>query len=117
MRLLLCSEVKDKRKKDLMDPLLIMKDCVDRKKVVDSKKKDKTVCIFKIYIINMYFLYFSTQHSKGKKSHKHSKSIEELRRERKKREEAERIRTAALLSSAPPEDNPGNHGDTSSSGR
>lgn len=49
----LCSEVKDKRKKDLMDPLLIMKDCVDRKKVVDSKKKDKTVCIFEIYVINM----------------------------------------------------------------
>ena len=48
MRLLLCSEVKDKRKKDLMDPLLIMKDCVDRKKVADDKKKDKTVC--KLYV-------------------------------------------------------------------
>ena len=114
MRFLLCSEVKDKRKKDLMDPLLIMKDCVDRKKTVDSKKKDKTVCIYKIYIISMYF---STQHSKNKKSHKHSKSIEELRRERKKREEAERIRTTALLSGTLPEDNSGNHGDTSSSGR
>ena len=114
MRLLCCSEVKDKRKKDLMDPLLIMKDCVDRKKTIDSKKKDKTVCIFEIYVINMYF---STQHSKSKKSHKHSKSIEELRRERKKREEAERIRTTALLSGTPPEDNPGNHGDAPSSGR
>ena len=45
MRFLLCSEVKDKRKKDLMDPLLIMKDCVDRKKVADDKRKDKTVCL------------------------------------------------------------------------
>ena len=57
------------------------------------------------------------QHSKSKKSHKHSKSIEELRRERKKREEAERIRTTALLSGALPESNPDNHGDVSSSGR
>jgi len=47
MQFLSCSEVKDKRKKDLMDPLLIMKDCVDRKKTVDIKKKDKeTVCVF-----------------------------------------------------------------------
>ena len=58
-----------------------------------------------------------TQHSKSKKSHKHSKSIEELRRERKKREEAERIRTTALLNGTPPDDDPGNHGDASSSGR
>ncbi|XP_065914859.1 leukocyte receptor cluster member 1 homolog [Dysidea avara] len=81
------SDVKDKRKKDLMDPLLIMKDLVDRKKTADEKIKE------------------SKKHSKTKKSHKHhSKSIEELRRERKKREEAERARTAALLAGTDKDD-------------
>lgn len=95
-----------------MDPLLIMKDCVEKKKAVDSKKKDKMVCIFQD-LCN--YMYFSTQHSKSKKSHKHGKSIEELRRERKKREEAERIRTIALLNGTMPNDNPADTSSSSSS--
>ena len=55
------------------------------------------------------------QHSKSKKSHKKTKSIEELRRERKKREEAERIRTAALLNGTMSDDKPGHHSDAPSS--
>lgn len=57
-RFLICSEVKDKRKKDLMDPLFIMKECVDRKKKsVDIKKKDKIVSVFLRFIYLLVFLY------------------------------------------------------------
>ena len=43
---LLHSDVKDKRKKDLMDPLLIMKDLVDRKKTADEKIKESKKVLY-----------------------------------------------------------------------
>jgi len=98
-----------------MDPLLIMKDLVDRKKSTDVKiKENKKVCLFAVLVyfacIFSHMWYF--QHSKSKKSHKHhSKSIEELRRERKKREEAERARTAALLAGTDKTDKASHTGD------
>lgn len=61
MRLLSCSEVKDKRKKDLMDPLLIMKDCVDRKKTAHSKKKDKSVNTFQNLYNYLHVFYHPAQ--------------------------------------------------------
>ena len=52
------SDVKDKRKKDLMDPLLIMKDLVDRKKTADHRTKEsKKVCF--VWITYMYMCLYN----------------------------------------------------------